>query len=161
MSTLTKSPNRLSFLESGVDSYDSWCCWWLFMWLISEVGDFLALDLGGTNFRVMLVKVGEDEERGWKVETKYHMYSIHEDTMTGTAEMVRYQKGQKLIHIFWHFRLIVPHFLCIYSCLTTLPAAYLTSWTNIIWNIRSFHWDSPSLFQSVMRIWTRSVSVCI
>uniref|UniRef100_A0A7N6BA61 Phosphotransferase n=1 Tax=Anabas testudineus TaxID=64144 RepID=A0A7N6BA61_ANATE len=28
----------------------------------SEVGDFLALDLGGTNFRVMLVKVGEDED---------------------------------------------------------------------------------------------------
>lgn len=53
-----------------------------------EVGDFLALDLGGTNFRVMLVIVGEDEERGWKVETKYHMYSIPEDAMTGTAEMV-------------------------------------------------------------------------
>ncbi|TSO88082.1 Glucokinase [Bagarius yarrelli] len=54
----------------------------------SEVGDFLALDLGGTNFRVMLVMVGEDEERGWKVETKYHMYSIPEDAMTGTAEML-------------------------------------------------------------------------
>uniref|UniRef100_A0A8C9SXF1 Phosphotransferase n=1 Tax=Scleropages formosus TaxID=113540 RepID=A0A8C9SXF1_SCLFO len=54
----------------------------------SEVGDFLALDLGGTNFRVMLVKVGEDEERGWKVETKNGMYSIPEDAMTGTAEML-------------------------------------------------------------------------
>ncbi|XP_076845212.1 hexokinase-4 isoform X1 [Brachyhypopomus gauderio] len=54
----------------------------------SEVGDFLALDLGGTNFRVMLVKVGEDEERGWKVETKHRMYSIPEDAMTGTAEML-------------------------------------------------------------------------
>uniref|UniRef100_A0A674AZ14 Phosphotransferase n=1 Tax=Salmo trutta TaxID=8032 RepID=A0A674AZ14_SALTR len=54
----------------------------------SEVGDFLALDLGGTNFRVMLVKVGEDEERVWKVETKHQMYSIPEDAMTGTAEMV-------------------------------------------------------------------------
>uniref|UniRef100_A0A8C8JRN8 Phosphotransferase n=1 Tax=Oncorhynchus tshawytscha TaxID=74940 RepID=A0A8C8JRN8_ONCTS len=54
----------------------------------SEVGDFLALDLGGTNFRVMLVKVGEDEERGWKVETKHQMYSIPEDAMTGTAEML-------------------------------------------------------------------------
>ncbi|MED6278881.1 hypothetical protein CHARACLAT_028559, partial [Characodon lateralis] len=54
----------------------------------SEVGDFLALDLGGTNFRVMLVKVGEDEERGFKVETKNQMYSIPEDTMTGTAEML-------------------------------------------------------------------------
>ncbi|KAG7278280.1 hypothetical protein CRUP_036357, partial [Coryphaenoides rupestris] len=54
----------------------------------SEVGDFLALDLGGTNFRVMLVKVGEDEERRWKVETKNQMYSIPEDAMTGTAEML-------------------------------------------------------------------------
>uniref|UniRef100_A0A674AZ90 Phosphotransferase n=1 Tax=Salmo trutta TaxID=8032 RepID=A0A674AZ90_SALTR len=54
----------------------------------SEVGDFLALDLGGTNFRVMLVKVGEDEERVWKVETKHQMYSIPEDAMTGTAEML-------------------------------------------------------------------------
>uniref|UniRef100_A0AAY4CUT0 Phosphotransferase n=1 Tax=Denticeps clupeoides TaxID=299321 RepID=A0AAY4CUT0_9TELE len=54
----------------------------------SEVGDFLALDLGGTNFRVMLVKVGEDEEGCWKVETKHHMYSIPEDAMTGTAEML-------------------------------------------------------------------------
>uniref|UniRef100_A0A8C5GW61 Phosphotransferase n=1 Tax=Gouania willdenowi TaxID=441366 RepID=A0A8C5GW61_GOUWI len=54
----------------------------------SEVGDFLALDLGGTNFRVMLVKVGEDEEGSWKVETKNQMYSIPEDAMTGTAEMV-------------------------------------------------------------------------
>ncbi|KAM9475640.1 hexokinase-4 [Clarias gariepinus] len=54
----------------------------------SEVGDFLALDLGGTNFRVMLVIVGEDEERGWKVETKHRMYSIPEDAMTGTAEML-------------------------------------------------------------------------
>ncbi|KAK1787085.1 hypothetical protein P4O66_017464, partial [Electrophorus voltai] len=54
----------------------------------SEVGDFLALDLGGTNFRVMLVKVGEDGERGWKVETKHHMYSIPEDAITGTAEML-------------------------------------------------------------------------
>ncbi len=56
--------------------------------VLTEVGDFLALDLGGTNFRVMLVKVGEDEERSWKVETKNQMYSIPEDAMTGTAEMV-------------------------------------------------------------------------
>lgn len=56
--------------------------------VLTEVGDFLALDLGGTNFRVMLVIVGEDEERSWKVETKNQMYSIPEDAMTGTAEMV-------------------------------------------------------------------------
>ncbi|KAG8141421.1 hypothetical protein E2320_007045 [Naja naja] len=54
----------------------------------SEVGDFLSLDLGGTNFRVMLVKVGDDEEGQWKVKTKHQMYSIPEDAMTGTAEML-------------------------------------------------------------------------
>ncbi|XP_070621615.1 hexokinase-4 isoform X2 [Erythrolamprus reginae] len=54
----------------------------------SEVGDFLSLDLGGTNFRVMLVKVGNDEEGQWKVKTKHQMYSIPEDAMTGTAEML-------------------------------------------------------------------------
>ena len=54
----------------------------------AEVGDFLSLDLGGTNFRVMLVKVGEGEEGQWKVKTKHQMYSIPEDAMTGTAEMV-------------------------------------------------------------------------
>lgn len=58
------------------------------MCFLTEVGDFLALDLGGTNFRVMLVKVGEDEEKSWKVETKNQMYSIPEDAMTGTAQMV-------------------------------------------------------------------------
>lgn len=54
----------------------------------TEVGDFLSLDLGGTNFRVMLVKVGEGEAGQWSVKTKHQMYSIPEDAMTGTAEMV-------------------------------------------------------------------------
>ncbi|XP_058534054.1 hexokinase-4 isoform X3 [Ochotona princeps] len=54
----------------------------------SEVGDFLSLDLGGTNFRVMLVKVGEGEVGQWSVKTKHQMYSIPEDAMTGTAEML-------------------------------------------------------------------------
>lgn len=68
---------------------------------LTEVGDFLALDLGGTNFRVMLVKVGEDEEKSWKVETKNQMYSIPEDAMTGTAEMVSDSLHRVLIpHLF-------------------------------------------------------------
>ncbi|XP_072341842.1 hexokinase-4 isoform X2 [Scyliorhinus torazame] len=54
----------------------------------SEVGDFLALDLGGTNFRVMLVKVGADEKRGWKIVTSNQRYSIPFAVMTGTAEML-------------------------------------------------------------------------
>lgn len=57
--------------------------------MAAEVGDFLSLDLGGTNFRVMLVKVGEGEAGQWSVKTKHQMYCIPEDAMTGTAEMVR------------------------------------------------------------------------
>lgn len=66
---------------------------------VAEVGDFLSLDLGGTNFRVMLVKVGEGEEGQWKVKTKHQMYSIPEDAMTGTAEMVsRARRGMPPTH---------------------------------------------------------------
>lgn len=36
----------------------------------------------------MLVKVGEGEAGQWSVKTKHQMYSIPEDAMTGTAEMV-------------------------------------------------------------------------
>ncbi|XP_007905622.2 hexokinase-4 isoform X2 [Callorhinchus milii] len=54
----------------------------------SEVGDFLSLDLGGTNFRVMLVKVGENEEGDWKIATIPQMYSIPVDVTTGTAQML-------------------------------------------------------------------------
>ncbi|NXJ86435.1 HXK4 Glucokinase, partial [Trogon melanurus] len=58
----------------------------------SEVGDFLSLPPPPTNFRVMLVKVGEGEEGQWKVKTKHQMYSIPEDAMTGTAEMVSWAR---------------------------------------------------------------------
>lgn len=36
----------------------------------------------------MLVKVGEGDAGQWSVKTKHQMYSIPEDAMTGTAEMV-------------------------------------------------------------------------
>lgn len=65
------------------------------------MGDFLSLDLGGTNFRVMLVKVGEGEEGQWKVKTKHQMYSIPEDAMTGTAEMVSGGHGATLSPPVW------------------------------------------------------------
>lgn len=41
----------------------------------------------------MLVKVGEGEVGQWSVKTKHQMYSIPEDAMTGTAEMVSSQAG--------------------------------------------------------------------
>lgn len=43
----------------------------------------------------MLVKVGEGEAGQWSVKTKHQMYSIPEDAMTGTAEMVSSPRAGK------------------------------------------------------------------
>lgn len=42
----------------------------------------------------MLVKVGEGDAGQWSVKTKHQMYSIPEDAMTGTAEMVSSLRGR-------------------------------------------------------------------
>lgn len=110
---------------------------------LAEVGDFLSLDLGGTNFRVMLVKVGEGEEGQWTVKTKHQMYSIPEDAMTGTAEMVSRARGLPPHQgrqqgcpspLRWGRRMTmatsddsVP---LSRSSSTTSPSASLTSWTS-------------------------------
>uniref|UniRef100_A0A8B9GDI1 Hexokinase-2 n=1 Tax=Amazona collaria TaxID=241587 RepID=A0A8B9GDI1_9PSIT len=52
-------------------------------WL-SEKGDFLALDLGGTNFRVLLVRVRNGMRRGVEMHNK--IYSIPVEIMQGTGE---------------------------------------------------------------------------
>lgn len=54
--------------------------------MVSEKGDFLALDLGGTNFRVLLVRV-RNGMRG-SVEMHNKIYTISEDIMQGTGEEV-------------------------------------------------------------------------
>ncbi|NP_998231.1 hexokinase-2 [Danio rerio] len=47
----------------------------------TETGDFLALDLGGTNFRVLLVKVSSNGMQ--KVEMENQIYAISENIMRG------------------------------------------------------------------------------
>ncbi|XP_008295959.1 hexokinase-2 [Stegastes partitus] len=49
----------------------------------TEQGEFLALDLGGANFRVLLVKVMADGER--KVEMENQIYAIPEHLMRGSG----------------------------------------------------------------------------
>uniref|UniRef100_A0A8C7CBK2 Hexokinase-2 n=1 Tax=Oncorhynchus kisutch TaxID=8019 RepID=A0A8C7CBK2_ONCKI len=48
-----------------------------------EKGDFLALDLGGTNFRVLLVKVSDNGKQ--KVEMENQIYAIPEELMRGSG----------------------------------------------------------------------------
>ncbi|XP_031435293.1 hexokinase-1 isoform X2 [Clupea harengus] len=50
----------------------------------SENGDFLALDLGGTNFRVLLVKIRSGKRR--TVEMHNKIYAIPQEIMQGTGE---------------------------------------------------------------------------
>ncbi|XP_077456115.1 hexokinase-2 [Stigmatopora argus] len=49
----------------------------------SEHGDFLALDLGGSSFRVLLVRVQGDKKH---VEMHHKNYIIPQETMQGTGE---------------------------------------------------------------------------
>ena len=49
-----------------------------------ETGRFLALDLGGTNFRVLKVDIGE----GKKFSMESEIFHIPNDIMLGTGEML-------------------------------------------------------------------------
>ncbi|KAJ1356729.1 Hexokinase-1 [Parelaphostrongylus tenuis] len=49
----------------------------------SETGDFLALDLGGTNFRVLLIRL-----KGSEAEMKGKIYEIPVSIQRGTGEKV-------------------------------------------------------------------------
>lgn len=59
----------------------------IFFFKSSERGEFLALDLGGTHFRVLLVKVMADGEQ--KVEMENQIYAIPEHLMKGSGAEVR------------------------------------------------------------------------
>lgn len=54
--------------------------------LAAEHGEFLALDLGGTNFRVLWVKVTDNGLQ--KVEMENQIYAIPEDVMRGSGTQV-------------------------------------------------------------------------
>uniref|UniRef100_A0A087XBK2 Hexokinase-2 n=1 Tax=Poecilia formosa TaxID=48698 RepID=A0A087XBK2_POEFO len=49
-----------------------------------EQGDFLALDLGGSSFRVLLVRLKNEKKQ--KVDMHQKIYSIDQDTLQGTGE---------------------------------------------------------------------------
>ena len=48
----------------------------------TEMGKFLALDLGGTNFRVVLIDIGPDS----KFEMDSEIYAISKEIMEGSGE---------------------------------------------------------------------------
>lgn len=55
--------------------------------LSTEHGEFLALDLGGTNFRVLRVRVTDNGLQ--RVEMENQIYAIPEDIMRGSGTQVQ------------------------------------------------------------------------
>lgn len=73
---------------------------------MTENGDFLALDLGGTNFRVLLVKIRSGKKR--TVEMHNKIYAIPIEIMQGTGEEVRrccflHRHGVYVSHSRWQW----------------------------------------------------------
>ncbi|CAK8692703.1 hexokinase-4-like isoform X1 [Clavelina lepadiformis] len=63
----------------------------------TEEGDYLALDLGGTNFRVLLVKISSGNDV--KIEMDNQLYPISNELMTGTGT----QLFDHLVKCLWDF----------------------------------------------------------
>lgn len=65
-------------VQGGCDPADALC------WCPAERGEFLALDLGGTNFRVLVVRVAEDS-----IRMASEIYVIPTSIIQGTGVAVR------------------------------------------------------------------------
>ncbi|MEQ2218534.1 Hexokinase-2 [Xenoophorus captivus] len=60
---------------------------------LNGTGDFLALDLGGSSFRVLLVQLKSEKKQ--KVDMHQKIYRIDQETMQGTGEEVTCHLGLK------------------------------------------------------------------
>lgn len=65
--------------------------------LPAEKGDFLALDLGGTNFRVLHVRVVEEEQKVVKMDSE--ICAIPLEMMQGPGEKVTRTQRLKQKHL--------------------------------------------------------------
>uniref|UniRef100_A0A4W5Q6M1 Hexokinase-2 n=1 Tax=Hucho hucho TaxID=62062 RepID=A0A4W5Q6M1_9TELE len=74
---------KFSLTRDHPCSNQHYCCSWLSILQLCKKGDFLALDLGGTNFRVLLVKVSDNGKQ--KMEMENQIYAIPEELMRGSG----------------------------------------------------------------------------
>lgn len=54
--------------------------------IMTEKGDFIALDLGGSNFRILRVKVSHEKKQTVQMESE--IYDTPEDIIHGTGTRV-------------------------------------------------------------------------
>jgi hexokinase len=66
--------------------------------MVAERGNFLALDLGGTNFRVLLIRL-----EGGKAKITSKIYSVSEDLMTGLGSEARYSRHYSLKTVYMYY----------------------------------------------------------
>src|SRR5271156_4840616 len=64
------------------------CHTWINL-LLSERGKFLALDLGGTNFRVLLIELGGDNKAPSKFKMQSKIFAVPQHIMLGHGKGVR------------------------------------------------------------------------
>lgn len=57
-----------------------------FKFSVTEKGDFIALDLGGSNFRILRVKVSHEKKQTVQMESQ--IYETPEDIMHGSGTRV-------------------------------------------------------------------------
>ena len=69
----------------------------------SEIGDYLALDLGGTNFRVLLITLN-----GTDVSMKNKIFPISEQLMLGHGDKVGHTCSHLLIPAHNCSHLLIP-----------------------------------------------------
>lgn len=81
-------PNGTGTLILRVNKFD--CNYFVWVCVIEE-GKFLALDLGGTNFRVLLIELSKDH-----FEMRSKIYAIPQHIMLGSGEQV-------CVVFFFHF----------------------------------------------------------
>lgn len=59
--------------------------------IATEKGDFIALDLGGSNFRILRVKVSHEKKQTVQMESE--IYDTPEDIINGTGARVGLQRN--------------------------------------------------------------------
>lgn len=64
--------------------------------VVTEKGDFIAVDLGGSSFRILRVKVSHEKKQTVQIETQN--YDTPEDIMHGSGARVGYTTLSSLHH---------------------------------------------------------------
>nr|XP_016804341.2 hexokinase-2 isoform X3 [Pan troglodytes] len=120
----------------------------------TEKGDFLALDLGGTNFRVLLVRVRNGKWGGVEMHNK--IYAVPQEVMHGTgdelfdhivqciADFLEYM-GMKGVSLPLGFTFSFP---CQQNSLDEVTAP---SWRALLWALLTLNKTS----QSILLKWTK------